>query len=105
VIRAHSKRNASSSSRSAPGTEFNLMEDFGTSVPSRGLLTLKDAEPAFNNQRDLLAAILGLNTFIPSARLLHVKLISNSQVSLAVLKNLISRSPLIMALLRILRKF
>jgi hypothetical protein len=43
------------------------------------------------------------NTFLPAARSLHVKLVSDSQVALAVVKNWTSRSPKIMVLLRTFR--
>jgi hypothetical protein len=86
---------------SAPDTD--LLHSFGTSVPARGLFTPTYAEPASINQRELLAAILGLKTFLPVARSLHVQLVSDSQVALAVVRNRTSRSPKIMVLLRTLR--
>jgi hypothetical protein len=76
----------------------------GSSVPARGLFTPEDAEPRSINQRELLAAILGIRSFLKTARSSHVQLISDSQVTLAVTKNWTSRSPRLMALLRILRQ-
>jgi hypothetical protein len=84
-------------------SQTDLLQSFGRSVPARGLFTPTDAEPASINQRELLAAILGLKTFLPAARSLHVRLVSDSQVALAVVKNWTSRSPKIMVLLRTLR--
>jgi hypothetical protein len=104
VLNADRKRNENTSISTAPGTDVNRLEDFGISVPARGLFTLKDAQPASFNQRELLAAILGLETFLPSARSLHVNLASDAQVALTVVKNWASCSPRIMVLLRILRK-
>jgi hypothetical protein len=84
-------------------TNTNHLQNFGTSVPARGLFNPTDAKPVSINQRELLAAILGLSTFLQVARSLHVNLLSDSQVSLAVVRNLTSRSPRIIDLLRILR--
>jgi ribonuclease HI len=72
--------------------------------PARGLFIPTDAEPVSINQRELLAAIPGLSTFLQVARSLHVTLLSDSQVSLAVVRNWTSRSPRLMDLLRILRR-
>jgi hypothetical protein len=65
-------------------SQTDLLQSIGRSVPARGLFTPTDAEPASINQRELPAAILGLKTFLPAARSLHVKLVSDSQVALAV---------------------
>jgi hypothetical protein len=79
-------------------------QTFGTSVPARGLFIPSDAEPTSINPRELLAAILGLKTFLPFARQQRVKLLSDSQVALAVIRNWTCRSPRVMVLLRILRR-
>jgi hypothetical protein len=92
------------------GTEMHTSRhDAGTqqpvalSVPGRCLFTPDDAEPRSINQRELLAAILGLQRFLLVTRDSHVQHISDAQVMLAVTRNSTSRSPRMMVLLRILR--
>jgi hypothetical protein len=87
-------------SRHAAGTQ----QPVALSVPARFLFTPDDAESRSINQRELLAAILGLQKFLPVARDAHVQLVSNSHVTLAGTRNWASRSPRMMVLLRILRK-
>jgi ribonuclease HI len=74
------------------------------SVPERGLVLATDAGPQSINQREILAAILGLRSFLRLAQKTHVQLISDSQVTLAVIRNWTSGSPKIKSLLRILRR-
>jgi hypothetical protein len=85
-----------------PGPEMQVST--GSSVPTRGPFIPADAELRSINQRELLAAILVIRIFLKTARSSHVQLISDSQVTLAVTKNWTSRSPRLMALLRILRQ-
>jgi hypothetical protein len=80
-----------------PGSETNI------SVPARGLFKPSDAQPRSINQRKILAAILGIRTFLRQAKKSHVQQVSDSQVTLAVIKNWTSKSCTIMRLLRILR--
>jgi hypothetical protein len=75
------------------------------SVPARLLFAPEDAAPGSINQRELLAAILGLHSALAIARDIHVQLVSDSQVTLVVTRNWTSRPPRMMVLLRILRKF
>jgi ribonuclease HI len=88
-----------------PPTRAGVHETFETSVPARGLFIPSDAEPTSINERELLAAIIGLKTFLPVARQQRVQLLSDSQVALAVIiRNWTCRSPRVMVLLRILRR-
>jgi hypothetical protein len=75
----------------------------GRQYQHEGLFTPSDAPPASVNQRELLAANMGLKTLLLLAITLYVKLISDSQVSLAVIKKWTCRLPRIMVLLWILR--
>jgi hypothetical protein len=102
VMHSHGKREVSLQLTSIATTNTNLLQNLGTSVPARGLFIPTDAEPVPINQRELFATILGLSTFLQVARSLHVNLLSDSQFSLAVVRNWTSRSPRLMALLRIL---
>jgi ribonuclease HI len=104
VMHSHGKREVSLQLTPTSTTNTSLLQNLGASVPARGLFIPTDAEPVSINQRELLAAILGLSTFLQVARSLHVNLLSDSQVSLAVVRNWTSRSPRLMALLRILRR-
>jgi ribonuclease HI len=102
VMHSHGKREVSLQMTPTATTNTNLLQNLGTSVPARVLFIPTDAEPVLINQLELLAAILDLSTFLQVARSLHVNLLSDSQVSLAVVRNWTSRSPRLMALLRIL---
>jgi hypothetical protein len=73
------------------------------SVPTRGFHARRCRAPVIN-QRELLAAIIGLRSFLNVARNSHVFLNFDSQVALAVTRNWTSKSPQIMALLYILRQ-
>jgi hypothetical protein len=84
--------------------EGGIPENMKSSVPARGLFMPDEAEPRSINQRELLAAILGLKSFLEVARNQQLLLVSDSQVSLAVTRNWTSKSPRILALLRILRR-
>jgi hypothetical protein len=88
----------------APPTRAGVHQIFGTSLPARGLFIPSDAEPTSINQRELLAAIFGLKTFLPVASQQRVQLLSDSQVALTVIRNWTCRSPRVMVLLRILRR-
>jgi hypothetical protein len=79
--------NENTSSGAAPQTRAGVHQTFRTSVPARGLFIPSDAEPTSINQRELLAAIFGLQTFLPVARQQRVQLQSDSQVALAVIRN------------------
>jgi ribonuclease HI len=96
--------NENTPSGAAPQTSAGVHQTFGTSVPARRLFIPSDAEPTSTNQRELLAAIFGLKTFLPVARQQRVQLLSDSQVALAVIRNWTCRSPRVMVLLRILRR-
>jgi ribonuclease HI len=88
----------------APQTRAGVHQTFGTSVPARGLFIPSDVGPTSINQRELLAAIFGLKTFLPVARQQRIQLLSDSQVALAVIRNWTCKSPRVMAFLRILRR-
>jgi ribonuclease HI len=102
VLHAQPTRNENTPSGAAPLTGAGLHRSSETSVPARGLFTPSDAEPSSINQRDLLAAIPGLRTSLLVARKQRVQLLSDSQLSLAGIRNW--STPRIMVLLRILRR-
>jgi hypothetical protein len=70
--------NESIPSGAVPQTRAGVHQTFRTSVPARGLFLPSDAEPTSINQRELLAAIFGLKTFLPVALQQRVQLLSDS---------------------------
>jgi ribonuclease HI len=104
VMHSHGKREVSLQLTPTATTNTNLPQNLDTLLRARGLSIPTDAEHVSINQGELFAAILGLSTFLQVARSLHVNLLSDSQVSLAVVRNLTSRYPRLMALLRIIRR-
>ena len=72
------------------------------SVPASGFFG-EDQEGAHINELELSAALLALENFLPFARERHVQLVTDSLVTVHVVRNFTSRSPRLLAKLRRLR--
>lgn len=71
-------------------------------VPASGFFG-EEHEGAHINELELSAALLALETFLPFARKRHVQLVTDSLVTMHIVRNYTSRSPRLLAKLRRLR--
>lgn len=71
-------------------------------VPASGFLGAAE-EGVHINELELSAALRALDTFLPFARRKHVQLVTDSLVTAHIVRNMTSRSPRLLAKLRVLR--